>query len=365
MNPDWREVRKEFPALANWTYLNTATFGQLPRQTVAAVNGHFARRDELACADFLSWFDDADRLREKIGRLIHAAASDIAFIPNASTGLAAVLNGIDWQAGDRIVTLEGEFPNNLYIAALRERHHVRFAEVPWKRFHESIDSHTRLVALSTANYTTGFRPPLAETSRFLQERGILLYLDGTQSVGALRFDAAEVAPDVLAVNGYKWLLCPNGAGFMYVHPRLRAVLPPNIIGWRSDEGWREVNSLHHGAPRFMASAERYEGGMLSFPALYGMEASVDMMLELGPENIERRVLELASKTRAVLEKAGGRVLHQDTAILAARFEDRDPAELAARLKQQRIIVSARHGNLRVSVHFYNDESDIEALAAAL
>lgn len=365
MTSDWSEVRKEFPALANWTYLNTATFGQLPRRTVAAVSGHLARREELACADFLSWFDDADRLRQKIARLIGAEAADIAFIPNACTGLAVVLNGIDWQPGDGIVTLEGEFPNNLYIAALQDRHHVRFTEVPWERFHESIDSRTRLVALSTANYTTGFRPPLEATARFLRERGVLFYLDGTQSVGALCFDAAEVAPDILTVNGYKWLLCPNGAGFMYVHRRLREALPPNVIGWRSDEGWREVNSLHHGAPRFKSSAERYEGGMLPFPALYGMEASVDLMLELGPENIEQRVLGLASQARAVLEKAGGRVLHENTAILAARFEDRDPADLAARLKQQRIIVSARHGNLRVSVHFYNDESDIEALASAL
>lgn len=365
MTPDWSAVRREFPALANWTYLNTATYGQLPRRSVEAVSRHFAHRDELACSDFLSWFDDADHIRELIARLINARADDIAFIANASTGLAVVLNGIDWQPGDRVVTLEGEFPNNLYIASLRERYHVRFSEVRWERFYESIDSHTRLVAMSTANYTTGFRPPLAHISRFVREHGAFLYLDGTQSVGAFQFDAAEIRPDLLAVNGYKWLLCPNGAGFMYVHPRLRAILPPNIIGWRSDEGWREVNSLHHGAPRFKASAEKYEGGMLDFPALYAMGASVEMMLELGPENIERRVLELAAQARTVLEKAGGRVQHEDTAILAARFEDLDPAALAARLKEQRILVSARHGNLRVSLHFYNDESDVAALAAAL
>jgi cysteine desulfurase / selenocysteine lyase len=365
MTPDWSAVRREFPALANWIYLNTATYGQLPRRAAEAVNRHFSRRDELACSDFLTWFDDADHIRESIGRLINARADDIAFIPNASTGLSTVLNGIDWQPGDRVVTLEGEFPNNLYIAALRERYHVRFSVAPWDQFYESIDSHTRLVAMSTANYTTGFRPPLTHVSRFVREHGAFLYLDGTQSIGALQFDTVDIKPDLLAVNGYKWLLSPNGSGFMYVSPRLRAMLPPNIVGWRSDEGWREVNSLHHGAPRFKSSAEKYEGGMLDFPALYAMGASVEMMLELGPENIERRVLELAAKVRAVLEMAGGKVQHENTAILAAQFEDRDPAVLAARLKEQRILVSARHGNLRVSVHFYNDESDIAALAAAL
>ncbi len=114
MSVDWAAVRIEFPALADWTYLNTATFGQLPRRATEAVAAHFAHRDELACQDFLSWFDDAWRLREKIGRLIHCTADDIAFVPNASTALGLLLSGIDWRPGDRVVTLAHEFPNNLY-----------------------------------------------------------------------------------------------------------------------------------------------------------------------------------------------------------------------------------------------------------
>lgn len=365
MTVDWSAVRREFPALAHWTYLNTATFGQMPQRAVDAVAAHFTRRNELACTDFLEWFDDADCLRERVARLIHCTPDDIAFIQNASSGLAVLLNGIRWRTGDRIVTLEGEFPNNLYIAALDERHGVEFVEVPWERFHESIDERTRLVAISTANYTTGFRPPLAAISRFLRERGVLLYLDGTQSVGAMCFDAAEVQPDILSVHGYKWLLSPNGAGFLYVHPSLRPVLPPNVVGWRSDRGWREVNSLHHGAPRFVGKAEKYEGGMLAFPALYGMSESVAMMLELGPENIEHRVLELARKTAGVLRGAGATVLNEDTAILAAHFDTREAGALARALKESRILVSARHGHLRVSVHFYNNEDDIDLLKRGL
>ena len=130
MKPDWNAVRKEFPALARGTYLNTATYGQMPLRARDAVLGHFARRDEHACGDFLSWFDDIDRIREQIARLIHCRAADIAFVPNAASALATVTNGIDWRAGDRVVTLENEFPNNLYMASLRERYHVRFSEVP-------------------------------------------------------------------------------------------------------------------------------------------------------------------------------------------------------------------------------------------
>ncbi len=121
MSADWNAVRREFPALDNWTYLNTATFGQLPRRATEAVAKHFAHRDELACWDFLSWYDDADRLRAKIARLIHCSPDDIAFVPNAAAALGILLGGIDWRPGDRVLTLEHEFPNNLYVPAMLER----------------------------------------------------------------------------------------------------------------------------------------------------------------------------------------------------------------------------------------------------
>src|SRR5262249_40175653 len=106
MSVDWNTVRCEFPALRNWAFLNTATFGQLPRRATAAVARHFAHRDEQACWDFLEWFDDMDRLRAKAGRLIHCESEDIAFVPNAATALGILLGGLDWRAGDKILTLE-------------------------------------------------------------------------------------------------------------------------------------------------------------------------------------------------------------------------------------------------------------------
>ena len=93
MTPDWEAIRAEFPALSNWTFLNSATFGQLPRRAIEAVGRHWAHRDELACSDFLDWYDDADRLRAAIARLIHASAEDVAFVSNAAAGLGIVMAG--------------------------------------------------------------------------------------------------------------------------------------------------------------------------------------------------------------------------------------------------------------------------------
>jgi selenocysteine lyase/cysteine desulfurase len=355
---DWTAIRGVFPALNEWTYLNTATFGQLPRQATEAVARHWAHRDETACGDFLTWFDDADRLRGSLARLIRADADDIAFVPSAAHALAIVIGGLDLAQGNA-VTLQDDFPNQLYLPRLRE--------VPWDRFFSAIDRETRLVAISEVNYATGFRPPLAAISEFLTAipaaRRPVFFVDGTQSAGALRFDVQATPVDVYAVHGYKWLISPNGAGFFYIAPHLRARIQPNVVGWRSHHDWRNVDNLHHGAPVFKTSAEKYEAGGLPSALLYAMEASVEMILAIGTDEIERRVLGLANDLRSRLTGLGAECDTGEPSealpsqIVAAQFPGNDVRALAKELAQRRVLVAARHGRLRVSPHFYNNEDD--------
>ena len=365
MSIDWNAIRAEFPALANWTYLNTATYGQVPRRGVEANARHFAHRDEMACSDFLSWYDQADRFRTPIAQLIHATPDDIAYIPNSSAALGLVAAGIDWKRGDNVVTLADEFPNCLYLPALVDRHGVEFRETPWERFYDSIDARTRLVVLSEVNYSNGFRAPIAEISKFVHDRGVLLFVDGTQSVGALQFDVRAANPDVLAVHAYKWMVSPTGVGFMYVAPELRKNLPPNIAGWRTHRDWHNVDNLHHGMPILKDSAERYEGGGLPFGLLHALGAAAQWIVEIGPAAIEQRVLALAALTRDSLKEFGADASDTGSQIVAAKFPGRDPSHLARELRPERVLVAARHGYLRISPHFYNNEEDLRILCAKL
>jgi cysteine desulfurase / selenocysteine lyase len=287
---------------------------------------------------------------------LKACGSDV------SAALSLFLGGIEWCAGDRIVTLRDEFPNQYYCAAsLADRgvELIRMNEIP------ALPERTRAVLVSTVNYSSGYRPDMEFISSLARRTGALLFVDGTQSVGAMRFDTAAVKPDMLAVDGYKWLLCPNGAAFFYISPELRRTLKPSVTGWRSDQGWRSVNELHHGDQRLQDAAEKYGGGMLNFPSICGAGESVRMMLEIGPECVERRVLELAGMTAEILRHSGATVLYNNTNIVAAHWPYRDAAELARKLQAQRILVAARHGNLRIWPHFYNSEADLELLRAAL
>jgi cysteine desulfurase/selenocysteine lyase len=365
---EWEAVRKEFPSLTGRVYLNTASFGQLPRRVLEAVLGHFIHRERTAAIDFLDWFEDLQPLRKSIARLIDAEAEDIAFVQNASSGLALAVSSVDWQHNDEILTLHGEFPNQIYAA--HSTAGVLGVECEWHELETALTERTRLVIMSTVNYSTGLRADLEETVAGLKKRGVVICLDGTQSIGALRFSCAAIQPDFLIVDAYKWLNSPNGAGFVFVHPKLRERLRPNVIGWRSDQHWRNVNDLHHGAPRFGSTAEKYEAGMLPFACLYGMKASLELVEELGMEAIEGRVLELAGFIRADLAALGaefsdckGKCLPSQ--IVTARLPGVDAAVLAQRLAEQGISVSARKGSLRVSPHFYNNESDVENLISRI
>jgi selenocysteine lyase/cysteine desulfurase len=222
-----------------------------------------------------------------------------------------------------------------------------------------------MVAISQVNYATGFRAPVQEIARFCRERGVIFYVDGAQSVGALKFDVRETPVDILGVHAYKWMCSPTAVGFVYFAPHMREKIRPTVVGWRSDRSWRNVDNLQHGAPVFKDSAEKYEGGGLPFSLLDAMGASAAWMNELGPENIEERVLGLAASARKRLRALGADAIDTGSQIATAKFAGRDPSELARELKARRVIVAARHGFLRVSPHFYNNEADLDRLEEEL
>jgi len=364
---DWAAIRAEFPSLQGRIFLNTATFGQLPACTKKAAIAHFERRDQTAALDFLEWFDDLDQTRSRVARLIHATKEDIAFVPNAGYALGLAISSIDWEEGDELLTLHHEFPNQLYGHASVG---ARSVECDWHEFDAHVTARTRLVALSTVNYTTGLRPNLQPLVKDLRGRGIVVYLDGTQSCGALEFNCAATAPDFFAVDAYKWLISPNGATFIYVNPEMRRRLPPNVLGWRSDRDWRNVTHLHHGAPRFGESAEKYEPGMMAFASLYGMDASLRLLEEIGAVHIEKRVLGLADLLRTELAAMDAEFFRSKgdylpSQIVTASLPGVDSAQMAKKLAEQNINISARRAYLRISPHFYNNEHDIAVLLAAI
>ena len=375
--PDWGAVRALFPVFRRWAHLNTAAFGPMPSTAVRAMNEHFTSCDESASLHFLSWFDRLDSIRAKIALLIGAEVDDIGFCPNAGTALSWLLHGIHWKSGDEILAVDHEFPNNLYAPHLLDAKGVRFRPVPTppgcfdpEFFLNELRPHTRLVVLSSVNYSNGMRAPLEALAPELRRRGVLLCVDATQSVGVLRHDVRAIPADFLIVHGYKWMLGPAGSGFFYAPAGTREWLAPTVVSWRSHKEWRNHAQLHHGRPELVGDAAMYEGGVQAFGLLFALEASLDLILECGPAAIEKRALRLARETRELLASHGARDVvtegrADDSQIVTASIPGRDPAALCEALDERRVAVSARKGNLRVSLHFFNNREDLGRLSEAL
>ncbi len=373
---DWSSVRAEFPVLRNWTYLNSATFGPVPQRAVEAIEQHFRHRNEAASLDFLEWYDDADAVRAQAARLIGAQSHEIAFLPSAGIGLSWVIEGLDWRPGDRILTVEHEFPNNIYSPLMLGGRGVESVTAPGaldftpEALIEKIDERVRVVLLSALSYSSGLRPPLAAIGKAARAAGALFVVDGTQGVAAIELDVEAIQADVILAHGYKWLCSPPGAGFLYMGERARRMIRPTVVSWRSHKDWRNVNALHQGVPEPADDAARYEGGILNFPGIAAMGATLDLFEQVGHGAMQKRVAEIAEAVRGVLREAGGVPAADespwfDSPIVTARFPSRDVGKLALALGKRRIALAARQGSLRVSPHFFNNEEDIEALREAL
>ncbi len=370
MTTDWQSVRAEFPALAHCTWLNTATFGQVPLRAQSAIARHYEGRNRLGGRDFLDWFGETDNVRREVAQLFGASVDDVAFIPHTSCALSLLVNGIKWREGDEVVTFEDEFPNQIYAASVLEEHGVRLVRARLAEWEAALNECTRIVAVSQTNYATGMEAPVEAMAAKLRRQGGLLYVDGTQTAGARQFDFGACEPDLYAVNAYKWMNSPPGAGFMLVPRRTRQWLEPATIGWRSDRNWRNVNHLHDGKPEFSEAADRYEGGMLPFVNLFAMRESVRLLSEVGLAKAEERTLRLAAMAREVLRAEGAVPLGDESAmanghIVAARLPGSDPGEIARKMESDGVLISARSGFLRVSPHYYNNESDMERFAVTL
>jgi selenocysteine lyase/cysteine desulfurase len=376
MDPE--ALRAEFPIVQRWVYLNHAAFSPPPLRARRAVTEHFEHGDETAFEDFVGWFERADRVRTLAARLLHTRASRIAFGRATADGVNLVANGLDWRAGDNVVTIAGEFPSNVYpwMNLASRGVELRFVSTdPSGRFgkpevERCIDSRTRVLSLSAVSFATGFRAPLEELGQLCSARGALFVVDGIQAAGVLDFDVEHAGVDLMAAHTYKWLMGPTGISLLYVSKRALGTVRPTQLGWRSIVEWNEINRMLDYRLELPDEARRFEPGMPNFPGLVMLEEALELILEVGIETIETRVLALTDRLAAGLTHRACRVVssravRDRSGIVTFEVPGGESASTVAQLHERRIIVSEREGRIRVSPHAYNTPAEIDALLEVL
>src|SRR5262245_23507750 len=371
-------LRAEFPIVQRWVYLNHAAFSPPPLRARRALTEHFEHGEQTAFEDFVGWFERADRVRALAARLLHTRAARIAFGRATADGVNLVANGLDWRAGDNVVTIAGEFPSNVYpwMNLASRGVELRFVSTdPSGRFgrpevERCIDGRTRVLSLSAVSFATGFRASVEELEQLCRTSGALFVVDGIQAAGVLDLDVEHAGIDVMAAHTYKWLMGPTGISLLYLSERALATVRPTQLGWRSIVEWKDVNRMLDYRLELPDEARRFEPGMLNFPGLMMLEKALELILEIGIETIETRVLALTDRLAAGLTHRGCRVVssrdgRDRSGIVTFEIPGGESSATVARLHDRRIVVAAREGRIRVSPHVYNTTDEIDALLEGL
>jgi selenocysteine lyase/cysteine desulfurase len=379
--------RSLFPDLAYAAYFNHGAVSppSLPvRRAAAAALDDYARHGASA---FPRWIAQRAVLRQKLASLIGAAADDLALMPNTTSGVIAIALSFPWQRGDRVVLFEGEFPANvtpwqraaelfgLEVAWVPTAAFARSLEEGLATLASALDRGARLVAVSAVQFQSGLRMPLEAMARLCHERGAELFVDGVQAVGAVPIDVAAAGIDYLAAGSHKWLMGPEGCGFLYVCPNRVEALRPHLAGWLSHEDavgflLRGPGLLRYDRP-LRKRASLFEGGNVNTAGLAGLEASVDLLLSLGVAEIFAHVNRILDALEPLLVARGFRSERSsDPRLRSCTLSLTPPAgvdvvELQRRLGARSVSCSMPDGLLRFTPHWPNDVGQVHAVVAAV
>ena len=366
-------MRAEFPIFETATYLNSCSQGALSHRVRDAVEGWLAGWDENG-AEWDFWVERNEAFRSGIAEVLHARPDDVAVTTSVSQGVSALVSALPLEGErNRIVISEYEFPTIGQIAHAQE---LRGAEVVHvvpdedgsigpDRFAAAIDERTALVCCTTLSYRSGHRHDVGAIAVAAHEAGALVLADSYQACGAVELDVRSLGADAVTGGTVKYLLGTAGLGFMWVRPGLHETLVPTQTGWFADEDIFAMSIADYSPHR---SARRFDSGTPPVPSLYAGVAGLSLVSETGVPSIQAHVLALGDRLLDGLDELGAAVVTPRDAARRGPLvcvRSTDVEALVRALASERIVVSSREDKLRIALHLYNVEEDVDTLVAAL
>lgn len=364
--------QREFPVTRSQAFFAHAAVCPLPRRVSEAVSSYAlkAMNHDQETGMIEGFLGDA---RGVAAKLLNCESSEIAFVGPTSLGLSLVAAGLPVRKNDNILICFDDYPSNVYPwMKLADRGvEVRLMNTrDWGTLRSidimgQVDENTRAVIMASCHFITGFRLEIEKVGRYLRERGILFGIDGIQTLGA--FSTTVEYVDFLAADAHKWLLGPCAAGVLYVRKALIPKMSPPVYGWHNVR-----------CPNFMAQEEmvlredarRFEAGSHNLLSIVGLRAAMELVLEVGPEQIGRELLRKRAWLVPALQAKGFTVLNADakpenaSGIVTFFKPDADMTALNARLAENNIFASLRVDRkgqryIRFSPHYYNTDAELQ------
>jgi selenocysteine lyase/cysteine desulfurase len=344
--------------------------GPLSVPAYEAMERHARDQRDFGALHWKDWYAEIDRLRESAAKLIGAEADEIAILKNTSEGLSFVAGGLAWKAGENVVTTAYEFPSNWTPWKRLETKGVecRVASEPTVEAIEPlIDGNTKLVTISSVAFHNGYTADLEAIGALCTRKNVLFCVDAIQSVGVLPIDVKNANIDFLAADGHKWMCGPEGAAIFFVKRERRDLLEVLESGWTNvQRGGRFIDC----GTEWLPDARRFEAGSLNTNGIYGLRAALDLIQEIGVDTIAMRATRIATLLTGELLRLGWNVASPrplKSPIVGATPPNVEKSLLwwHRRLEENGIVTAPREGLLRFSPHFYNDESEVERVIAAI
>jgi cysteine desulfurase/selenocysteine lyase len=307
--------------------------------------------------------------------LINAPSpDDIALVKNTSEALSFVAYGLDWRAGDNIVSSNEEFPSNRLPWQTLADQGVEFREAdltaagsPEDALFALVDRRTRLLTISSIQFASGLRLDLDKIGAFCKQRNILFCVDAIQSLGAVQFDVQACGADFVMGDGHKWMLGPEGLGVFYSKPEARAQLKLTQFGWHM---MKDIHNYENRPWEIHPAARRFECGSPNMLGIHALSASLSLLLETGMATVESLLMERSDYLRNAIRHDDRLILLEPansllkSGIIVFKHRTVGNAELFQHLQKHDVICALRGAGIRLSPHFYTPRDDL-AKAMAL
>lgn len=370
------ELRALFPITQRAIYLNHAAVSPLPVPTTAAIESHLKDVQDNGSLNYQNWIAVKNQARSLLADLLGARPDQIAFMRNTSDSLSTVANGLRWQRGDNIVTFKREFPANIYPwLRLQAEFGVevrmcaeREGRVDFNELASIVNSRTRVIAISHVQYASGFRSNLERLGQLAREHDALLVVDVIQSLGVIPVNVDAELIDVAAGASHKWLLAPEGVGYLYLSDRARERIVPTLVGWVSVV---EPEDYENFDQEWNHGTLAWETGTGATALIHGLEASLKLLGTIGTSAI-------ASYLEELTDHLCERLRARDYQLISSREHDQksqivciyprgnnSAMRLYGLLKSHNIITAPRIDRLRIAPHFYNTIDEINTLVNSL
>ena len=351
-------------------YLNHAAVAPWPKRTETALI-NFARENvTIGSKKYVTWLKKEHLLKRQLAELINARSVDeIALVKNTSEALSFVAYGLDWNDGDNIVTSNEEFPSNMIPWESLSAQGVEVIKTPLKgeadptaALINNINQSTRLLTISSVQYSSGIQVDLVRLGQACKDKGVLFCIDAIQSIGAFEFDVQAYQADFVMADGHKWMLGPEGLGVFYCRKESLSILKLTQFGWHMVEDmgnydtpiWEEAKT-----------ARRFECGSPNMLSIHALSASLSLLLEVGMPTVAECLAERSRYLINKIKQNDALVLLSDIDTLAGNIIVFKPVDsdttisLFDYLTKNNVICAKRGGGIRFSPHFYTKLSDID------